>query len=423
MLDPVAYINQPRWRTMSLGLERIAELLEGLGNPQSKLRFVHVAGTNGKGSTCAFTASILAEAGYKVGLFTSPYIERFEERIRINGEEITLPELTQVTLAVRDVAEAMENHPTEFELMTAVAFLHFAQQSCDIVVCEVGLGGKLDSTNIIDAPEVCAFAPISFDHCAMLGSTLKEIAGEKAGIIKPGCLCVSAPQEPESRQVLEARAAECVAPIHFVEEAEIFGNNEDFSFGGLEHLSVALQGLYQRTNAAVAISICQALQQKGWKIPTQAIFAGLAAASWPGRFEFLRRNPDVVVDGAHNYHAIRALGKELRQRYAPGSVVFAVGVMADKDYAPMLEFLAPLASAFVCYAPENPRALSAAQLAQAVQFAVDAAQIEVHPQVVEAPSAEGAVNVALQLAQGKLPICFCGSLYGIGAIKEAWRAQ
>lgn len=422
MLDPVAYINTPRWRSMSLGLERITELLEKLGNPQNRLRFVHVAGTNGKGSTCAFTAGILQQAGYKVGLFTSPYIERFEERIRVNGEEISLEHLTQATLAVRNVAEAMEEHPTEFELMTAVAFEHFACMECDIVVCEVGLGGRLDSTNVISAPEVCVFAPISYDHCAMLGNALEEIASEKAGIIKPGTVCVSAPQEPESRQVLEARAAECGAPIQFVEEAEIFGSNEDFSFGGYEHLSVALQGLYQRTNAAVAISACVALRRKGWAIPEEAIFAGLAAASWPGRFEFLRRNPDVVVDGAHNYHAIRALGKELRSRYAPGSVVFAVGVMADKDYAPMLEFLAPLACAFVCYEPGNPRALAAHDLALAVRKALDAARVEGSCEVKEASSPAEAATAAIALSENSLPICFCGSLYGIGAIKEAWRA-
>ena len=186
MFDPVAYINEPRWRSMSLGLERIEELLAKLGNPQDNLRFVHVAGTNGKGSTCSFISSILKESGYKVGLFTSPYIERFEERIRINGENISLQRLSEVTLRVKDAAEVMASHPTEFELMTAVAFTYFAEEKCDIVVAEVGLGGRLDSTNVIRTVEVCVFAPISYDHCALLGSTLYQIAGEKAGILKSG---------------------------------------------------------------------------------------------------------------------------------------------------------------------------------------------------------------------------------------------
>lgn len=184
MFDPVAYINEPRWRSMSFGLERIEELLAKLGNPQDALRFVHVAGTNGKGSTCSFVSSILKESGYKVGLFTSPYIERFEERIRINGENISLQRLSEVTLKVKDAAEAMASHPTEFELMTAVAFTYFAEEKCDIVVAEVGLGGRLDSTNVIRTVEVCVFAPISYDHCALLGSTLYQIAGEKAGILR-----------------------------------------------------------------------------------------------------------------------------------------------------------------------------------------------------------------------------------------------
>ena len=184
--DPVAYINTPRWRSSRLGLDRTRELLAGLGNPQDKLRVVHVAGTNGKGSTCAFLASILQEAGYKTGLFTSPYIIEFADRIRVNGSNIAPDDLLDVTLAVREIAEAMPDHPTEFELMTAVAFTHFAQQECDICVVEVGLGGRLDSTNVLEAPELCVITPIALDHTELLGDTLAAIAGEKAGIVKPG---------------------------------------------------------------------------------------------------------------------------------------------------------------------------------------------------------------------------------------------
>ena len=208
--DAIEYINTPRWLTSRLGLERIRELLDRLGRPQDRLKFVHVAGTNGKGSTCAFTASILAEAGFKTGLFTSPYVETFHERIRVNGRNISDEDLTAATLRVRDCAEAMEaeggEHPTEFELMTAVALVHFAHVGCDIVVLEVGLGGRLDSTNVIAAPEVAAIVSIALDHTNLLGNTLAEIAHEKAGIVKEGSTVVSWPQEPSAMEVVEDAA-------------------------------------------------------------------------------------------------------------------------------------------------------------------------------------------------------------------------
>ena len=208
--DAIEYINTPRWLTSRLGLERIRELLDRLGRPQDRLKFVHVAGTNGKGSTCAFTASILAEAGFKTGLFTSPYVETFHERIRVNGRNISDEDLTAATLRVRECAEAMEaeggEHPTEFELMTAVALVHFAHVGCDIVVLEVGLGGRLDSTNVIAAPEVAAIVSIALDHTNLLGNTLAEIAHEKAGIVKEGSTVVSWPQEPSAMEVVEDAA-------------------------------------------------------------------------------------------------------------------------------------------------------------------------------------------------------------------------
>ena len=210
--NAIEYINTPRWLTSRLGLDRTRELLDRLGRPQDRLRFVHVAGTNGKGSTCAFLSSILVESGYRTGLFTSPYIETFYERIRVNGENITDDELTWATFRVRDAAEAMEaeggEHPTEFELMCAVALVHFARVKCDIVVLEVGLGGRLDSTNVIDAPEVAAITSIALDHTDLLGDTIAKIAHEKAGIVKPSSSVVSWPQEPSAMEVVR-EAARC----------------------------------------------------------------------------------------------------------------------------------------------------------------------------------------------------------------------
>lgn len=412
--DPVAYINTPRWRSMSLGLERITELLARLGNPHQRLRFVHVAGTNGKGSTCAFIERILRAAGYRTGLFTSPYIVQFEERIRVNGNNIPLDDLRAVTLQVREIAEAMDDHPTEFELMTAVAFLYFVQQHCDIVVCEVGLGGRLDSTNVIETVEACVFAPISYDHCALLGSTLSEIAGEKAGILKAGVPAVSAPQEPEAQARLEQAVEECGIVITFVDPTLISGTNDDYSYGEFKHLTLALRASYQRTNAATALEVCKLLRARGWNISDAAIEEGLANASWPGRFEYLQRNPDVIVDGAHNIHAIRALATDLQALYGEGKVVFVLGVMADKDYSSMIEELVPLARAFVCYAPDNPRALAAESLAQTISSVAGALPVRA------CASAEEAVQTAIALAGQDAPLCFCGSLYGIAAIKQAW---
>lgn len=420
--DPVAYINEPRWHTMSLGLDRTRELLARLGNPQDSLRFVHVAGTNGKGSTCACMASILQAAGYKVGLFTSPYIEYFEERIRINGKPISRKELCEVTLLVRDSVEVMSEHPTEFELMTAVAFLYFARQGCDIVVAEVGLGGRLDSTNVIQTPEVALIAPISFDHCALLGNTLTEIAAEKAGIIKPECLVVSAPQEIEAEEVLRQTAQDQQAQIRFVCSDQVKGATEDFTYKTYEHLSVALQGSYQRFNAALALEGCEALRQRGWDISDGALYAGLSQVQWSGRFEVVQMSPDIIIDGAHNVHAARQLVSELEQRYPLRRILFCIGVMADKDYEAMLECYAPLAKAFVCYAPAMDRALSERSLAATAIRALAKLPEEDHGHgcmVLAAHSPLHAVEQVLNLANEHDVICCCGSLYGIAGIKQA----
>lgn len=424
--DAVAYINEPRWRSMSLGLDRIYELLDRLGNPHESLKFVHVAGTNGKGSTCAFMASILQKAGYKVGLFTSPYIELFEERIRINGKPISPSDLRAVTLQVRDAAEAMEEHPTEFELMTAVAFLYFAQNACDIVVAEVGLGGRLDSTNVIKTVEVALLTPISYDHCALLGNTLAEIAGEKAGIIKPTISVVSAVQADEAAQVIKAVAAKNQASLNFVDEAQIQGTPDSFSYKGIESIHLSMVATYQCSNAALAIEGCKALRKKGWEISDEAIHSGLNSAQWAGRFEVVHTKPDIVIDGAHNIHAARQLVKELDNRYPLRRILFCMGVMADKDHKAMLELYAPIAKAFVCYAPLLDRALSAHKLAAEAMQALACMPEEDHGQgclVQVAASPADAVHQVLSLATEYDVICFCGSLYGIADVKAALKQE
>lgn len=440
--DPIAYINTPRWQASRLGLDRIRELLERLGRPQDRLKFVHVAGTNGKGSICAYLASILNAAGHRTGMFTSPYIERFEERIRVDGAMISPDELRDVTLAVREHAEAMAEetggHPTEFELMTAVALEHFARCGCDIVVLEVGLGGRLDSTNVIDAPEACVIARIGLDHTALLGNTLAAIAGEKAGIIKEGSAVVSWPQEPEAMAVIGHAAAEhgCelrVSDFAQLEEGAIRWEDgaspfRSFSYREWTDLRTGILGSYQPQNATVALEVVSVLRGRGWHIPDEAVRAGVARTRWPGRFEIVEggSSPDgfaIVVDGGHNPQGARALADSLAEVFPGRKPVFVIGVLEDKDYPRMLEDVLPLGSAFVCVTPDNPRALPAHKLARAIRWTgQDLLGCSACVNPVVARDFEDAIRRARELADPDALICAFGSLYSVTALKEAVRA-
>ena len=440
--DPIAYINTPHWQASRLGLERIRELLERLGRPQDRLKFVHVAGTNGKGSICAYLASILSAAGHRTGMFTSPYIERFEERIRVDGAMISPDELRDVTLAVREHAEAMAeetgDHPTEFELMTAVALEHFARCGCDIVVLEVGLGGRLDSTNVIDAPEACVIARIGLDHTALRGNTLAAIAGEKAGIVKEGSAVVSWPQEPEAMAVIEHAAAEhgCelrVPDFAQLEEGAIRWEDgappfRPFSYKEWADLRTGILGSYQPQNATVALEAVDVLRGRGWRIPDEAVRAGVAQTRWPGRFEIVEggSSPDgfaIVVDGGHNPQGARALADSLAEVFPGRKPVFVIGVLEDKDYPRMLEDALPLGSAFVCVTPDNPRALPAHKLARAIRWTgQDLLGCSACVNPVAARDFEDAIRRARELAGPDGLICAFGSLYSVAALKEAVRA-
>lgn len=440
--DPIAYINTPRWQASRLGLERIRELLERLGRPQDRLKFVHVAGTNGKGSICAYLASILGAAGYRTGMFTSPYIERFEERIRVDGTMISPDDLRDVTLAVREHAEAMAeetgDHPTEFELMTAVALEHFARCGCDIVVLEVGLGGRLDSTNVIDAPEACVIARIGLDHTALLGNTLAAIAGEKAGIIKEGSAVVSWPQEPEAMAVIEHAAAEHGCELRVPDFAQLEEGAvkwEDgaspfhpFSYKEWADLRTGILGSYQPQNATVALEAVDVLRGRGWRIPDEAVRAGVAQTRWPGRFEIVEggSSPDgfaIVVDGGHNPQGARALADSLAEVFPGRKPVFVIGVLEDKDYPRMLEDVLPLGSAFVCVTPDNPRALPAHKLARAIRWTgQDLLGCSACVNPIVARGFEDALRRARELAGSDGLICAFGSLYSVAALKEAVRA-
>lgn len=435
--DPVTWINTPRWQASRLGLDRMVDLLERMGRPQDSLRFVHVAGTNGKGSTCAYLASILQAAGYRVGLFTSPFVFCFEERIRVNGENISADELARAVEVVRPHAEAMEaacgDHPTEFELMAAVAFEHFRARACDIVVLEVGLGGRLDATNVIDAPEASVICRIGLDHTDLLGDTLAAVAGEKAGIVKTAAPVVSWPQEPEAmavvRAVADGRGCALTVPDFSLLEVEPLGGltggdvmpTRRFSNRG-RPFETQLLGSYQPYNAALALTVVDVLRGRGWAISDEAASAGIAAAQWPGRFQVVGTSPLTIVDGGHNPQGAEALAASLADLLGEeglGTVDFALGVLADKDYRAMVHAVAPWARSFAVYALENPRALPAdelvvcirAELAETGRADVVSAQAYASPAdaFAAARAAAGADGVAVAF----------GTLYAISDLMGA----
>lgn len=364
--EAIDYIENCGWSTTRLGLERTRELLHQIGDPQKRLKFIHVAGSNGKGSTCAMLDSVLRAAGYRTGLYTSPYIQTFGERMRVGGENITDEALARITEQVKGIADAMADHPSQFELVTAIAMQYFYEMQCDIVVLEVGMGGALDSTNVIDCPEVAVITNIGLEHTEYLGSTLPEIAAAKGGIIKPGCSVVCYESKPEVTETISRICREQGAALTISSENDAIGmsasmDGQSFSWKGSAY-SFPLLGAHQLRNAAVALETIAQLRNRGWHIPETAVCEGLKTTAWPARFEVLSRDPLFILDGGHNPQCAEAMAKNLRD-YLPGEkVTFLLGVLADKDFDDMLRLLAPYADSFLCVTPESPRALPATAL-------------------------------------------------------------
>ena len=411
----LAYIHAVHWQGHKPGLDRIRTLLEALGNPHQKLQFVHIAGTNGKGSTAAMVDSCLRAAGYKVGMFTSPFINRFNERIQVNGVPIPDQDLVQLVEQVQPAAQAMEDVPTEFELITALGMLYFVQQNCDIVVLEVGLGGALDSTNIIPPPACAVITALGMDHVKELGPTLADIAAAKAGIIKPGSPVVSYGGEPEADKVIADTARAQGAPLTVVDFSRLQLRSASldglvFDFDGLEGLTLSFLASYQARNAAVAITALRALRSRGWNISDQAIRQGLAQVRWPGRFELLRRDPPFLLDGSHNAHGMRATVASLRERFPGEKFVFLISIMADKDWDKMLQLLLPLAKCFVTVTAPSPRAIPAPDLA---------AQIRAMGGVAEPSDTIPAGVARADALAGGGPVAALGTLYFSGDVRRA----
>lgn len=404
------------------GLERVRELVERIGSPHQQLHFIHVAGTNGKGSVCACLSSILQAAGYKTGLFISPYVLEFRERFQINGKMIPPDTLAAIVEEIYPVVQAMKQEGkiiTEFEMVLAVALQWYAQEQCDIVVLETGLGGRFDATNIIDTPLVSVIMSISLDHTAILGDTVEQIAFEKCGIIKEGGTTVLYGDQPVGvREVVQRIAAErhnelvfadtsTVTPLHKGLSGSVFAFEADGWDNGQRQLfSIPLLGAHQFKNAAAALYTVMALRKQGVTVTEEAVRQGLQKVAFPARLELLHNDPMVLLDGAHNPGGAAALADAVKTYLHSRKKVAVIGMLADKDVHTVLSLLIPLFDRVITVAPPNPRAMTAAALAE---------QVAVYGVPVEA---EEDYTVAFQkakryAAEGDTPaaIVVCGSLY------------
>lgn len=396
------------------GLSRITELCKRLGDPQDSLKFVHVAGTNGKGSTVTMIACALEDAGYTVGKYTSPYVYDFRERIEVNGEMIAKQELADITAAVKAECDAMEDHPTEFETVTAIAFVYFKQRKCDYVVLEVGMGGKLDATNVIKSPLVSVICSISLDHTQILGDTEELIAFEKAGIIKEGCPCVVYPLNSESVKavfsgVCKQRGCTMVTPdIGRLSIISAAANKVKFEYEKTVY-TPKLLGRHQIYNALTAIEALKVLN-----IDKTHMCSGIARATVHGRYEIISEKPRIILDAGHNQSGIEALMRALKNDRRITKLTFIFGMLKDKAYQYAIRELASVADKMICVTPDSPRALSAFDMKNIAEmfcqnsFAFD--------------SAEDAVKCALKEKDGRT-IVVCGSFYIIDKVVKELKVQ
>lgn len=401
------------------GLERIEALCRELGNPQKKTKFVHVAGTNGKGSTCTLIASILRSAGYSVGLYTSPYVIEFRERIRLNGEFIPKDALCSVTERVSDAVRAVNARgifPTEFEAVTAAAFLFYAESDCDIVVLETGLGGRFDATNVIDAPMASVITSISLDHVAVLGNTLSQIAWEKAGIIKKNRpVITSVRQNKEALDVIKRCAAENDSPLILTDDGKMFDVKRETLFGtdvmrGGNLLHIPFGGRHQLENMSLCLACVDVLRMAGFGISDAAVADGTKNAFIPARIEILCRNPLIILDGSHNVSSTAAFADFLKNSLPNEKPIAVMGMMADKDCRASLENLLPCFSEVIATEPSNPRAMKAEDFMRLVK--------DMGGECTAVTEPLRAADKALDKAENGVSVAVCGSLYLASDVRE-----
>lgn len=445
--EAIALLHGANWKHTKIGLEWMRDFMHALGDPQEKLRYVHIAGTNGKGSACVMTQSILTASGFRTGLYISPHLDQFNERLSIDGQMISDADLRRLAARVRAAAETLGEEPTDFEMITAMAFCWFEEQRCDLVVLEVGMGGRLDATNVISSPEVCAIMHIGLDHTEFLGDTVEKVAAEKSGILKPGADCVLYHQLPGVMEVVQKRFAnvnpDAAARLIITDPAAFTArtrtiDGQVFDYRNRSELRIQLLGNYQMENAMAVLDIIDCLQRRGWGISEDAIQkgtsaaqirkdvqqpgiseaairAGLTRAVWPGRFELLSRAPLLIVDGAHNPNGVEALVDTIRAYFPDQKINFVMGVMKDKDYHTMLRLIAPYAARFITELPDAHRALRPEELKSEIRTYFDGP-------VETADSVTAAVQRAMEIAEGTEAITICfGSLYQVADIRRCFR--
>ncbi len=418
--EAVEYVESLKGYGIVPGLDNIRRLCERLGNPQKELLFVHIAGTNAKGSVLAYLSTILKAAGYKVGRYISPTIFEYRERIQVNERPITKKALCSLVEQMKEICDSLVAdgypHPTPFEVETAMAFAYFKEKGCDIVVLETGMGGRLDATNIIENTLAAVFTPISMDHMSFLGKDLEAIAGEKAGIIKKGCQVITAQQKEPVMQVIRDQAESMSALVTVADMSQVnrirFGlEKQKFDYGRLKDLEITLAGKHQIANAFLAVKVTEALAEKGFPVSEKALRQGLRETNWPGRFSVISKRPYFVIDGAHNEDAAEKLAESIAFYFTNRRIIFIMGVLRDKEYEKIIELTHSYADQILTVAtPGNPRALSAYELAAEVA--------KVHPNVTALDSLEEAVEISYLLAGKNDVILAFGSLSFLGRLTQ-----
>lgn len=415
------YLDEAAKYGSVLGLENMRELLQRLGNPQDDLRFIHISGTNGKGSVLAYVSTVLKEAGYRVGRYISPTLFSYRERIQVNGEYIEKEPLARLTGQIAEAAEGMVReggtHPTAFEIETALGFLYFKEKQCDIVVLETGLGGLKDATNVIRTTVMEIITSISMDHMGILGNTLAEIAANKAGIIKPCTAVVTAKQCPEAMEVIESVCRRKGCSLTVAEEGKAFDvrygyEKQSFSYGGYEGLEISLGGAYQIGNAVLALEAVKMLVSLGWQITEQQLRKGFADTRWRGRFTVISKEPLFLIDGAHNRDAAKILRKSLELYFTNRRLFYIMGVFKDKEYTEIVKTTVPLSAHVITIeTPGNSRALPAEELLKEVR--------KYQPSSESADNIWEAVQKSLKMADKEDVIIAFGSLSFLGEVTRA----
>ncbi len=413
--NALEYIHSVSWKGSRPGLERTRTLLELMGNPEKKMKFIHIAGTNGKGSTASMSASILMEAGYTVGLYTSPYIFTFNERMRVDGENISNGELVEIVEFIKPLADSMADTPTEFELVTCIAFEFFKRRRCDIVCLEVGMGGELDSTNVIDSPVAAVITNVGLDHTEFLGNTVEKIAKTKSKIIKEGTVAVVYPNAESVEKVFRARCkkvnARYIAPdFNDIESISADFDGQVFSYREYKNMRLPLLGKHQLKNASVVITLMNELMLCGWDITRDDVRQGIEKVVWEGRFEIVNKHPLFIVDGGHNPQCIEALIENVREYLTGRKLVVLTGVLADKDYECMYAEMSEYASEFITVTPPNPRALDSKKLKEYLEL--------FGKPVTACENIEQGVAAAKERAGDKGVVLAYGSLYMVGDIEK-----